>query len=82
MWPLRELTAGLKEFAFHEVRNWIKTVGDILIWAISFVLIGSLLEFSLADEFQQIGLLVTLVAATAVTYLVTSLKTVVLMSVD
>lgn len=82
MWSLRELAAGLKEFVLHEGQNWLKMVGYIIIWTISFVLIGSLLEFLLGDEFQQIGLLVTLVAATAVTYPFIHLKTTVLMSAD
>lgn len=82
MWSLKELAAGVKEFAIYEVKNWLKGVVYVLTWAISFVLIGSLLEFLLGDEFQQIGLLVTLVAATAVTYLVIHLKTPVLMRAD
>jgi len=70
MWSLREFAAGLKEVALDEVRMWLKIVGYAIIWGISAVLIGSVAEIALGDEFQRATLVVTLVAATAITYIV------------
>ena len=52
MWSLRELTAGLKELFFHEVRNWLNVAAYVIIWTISFVLIGSIIEIALGEKFQ------------------------------
>lgn len=74
MWSLRELAAGLKEVAFHELRNWLKIGAYVTIWASSFVLTGSVIEVAIGEEFHQVGFFVALVAATTITYLVIFLK--------
>lgn len=69
MWSLEEILAGMKEFVQAEVRGWLAVLKYAAIWAGAFVLIGRSAEIVSGTERTRAAVLVTLVAATAITYL-------------
>lgn len=84
MWSPKELTAALKEVAYHEIRHWLRLLklgAYAIIWIISFILIGTPIETGLGENHRG-GLLVTVLAATAITALVIYLKHIALTRAD
>ncbi|MGM0447175.1 MAG: hypothetical protein ACQERM_02840 [Methanobacteriota archaeon] len=84
MWSPKELTAAFKVVAYQQIRDWLRLLkfgAYIVIWITSFVLVGTPIETALGENHQG-GLLVGVLAATAVFALVIYLKRIVLMRVD
>ena len=84
MWSPKELTAAFKGVAYQRIRDWLRLLkfgAYVLIWITSFILIGTPIETALGDNHQG-GLLVAVLAATAIFVLVIYLKRIVLMMAD
>lgn len=70
MWsPLGENIEGPKDLVRAEVRGLLVVLKYVAIWAGAFVLIGRSAEIVFGSERTRAAVLVTLVAATAITYL-------------
>lgn len=80
MWSPKELTAALKDVAYHEIRHWLRLLelgAYAVTWLISFILVGTPIETALGENHPG-GLLVAVLAATAITVLSIYLKQTVL----
>ena len=69
MWSPGEILAGMKEFVQTEVQGWLTMLKYAAIWAVAFVLVGRSAETVFGTERTLAAVLVTLGAATAITYL-------------